>query len=66
MFAPGTDVSDGGFDLQRNHDLELRRKRPREQEFMETKDTHSQISSFDFLWPRSVSTLDNVRLATSG
>lgn len=70
-FAPGTDVSDGGFDLQRNYDLDSRKKRPREQEFLENNNTNSQISSIDFLQPRSVSTglglsLDNGRLASSG
>ncbi|XP_024977215.1 probable BOI-related E3 ubiquitin-protein ligase 2 isoform X2 [Cynara cardunculus var. scolymus] len=55
-FAPGTDVSDGGFDLQRNYDLDSRKKRPREQEFLENNNTNSQISSIDFLQPRSVST----------
>ncbi|CAH1454316.1 unnamed protein product [Lactuca virosa] len=70
-FAPGTDVSDGGFDLQRNYDLESRKKRPNEQEFFENNNTNSQISSIDFLQPRSVSTglglsLDNGRLASSG
>ncbi|XP_071702837.1 probable BOI-related E3 ubiquitin-protein ligase 2 [Rutidosis leptorrhynchoides] len=73
-FAPGTDLSDGGFDLQRNYDMESRRKRPKEQEFLENNNTNianSQISSIDFLQPRSVSTglglsLDNGRLASSG
>ncbi|MFS7962738.1 putative transcription factor C2H2 family [Helianthus anomalus] len=69
-FAPGTDVSDGGFELQRNYDLELRNKRPKEQEFFENNNANSQISSIDFLQQRSVSTglglsLDNGRLASS-
>ncbi|KAL8256297.1 hypothetical protein R6Q59_031364 [Mikania micrantha] len=60
-FAPGTDVSD----------LELRNKRPKEQEFFENNNANSQISSIDFLQQRSVSTglglsLDNGRLASSG
>lgn len=78
-FAPGTDVSDSGFELQRNYDLELRMKRPNEQELLENynnnnNNANSQISSIDFLQPlqpRSVSTglglsLDNGRLASSG
>ncbi|XP_035835430.1 uncharacterized protein LOC118483867 [Helianthus annuus] len=48
-FAPGTDVSDGGFELKRNYDLELRNKRPKEQEFFENNNVNSQISSIDFL-----------------
>ncbi|KAI7744436.1 hypothetical protein M8C21_028885, partial [Ambrosia artemisiifolia] len=70
-FAPGTDVSDGGFDMHRNYELELWNKRPKEQEFLENRNANSQMSSIDFLQPRSVSTglglsLDNGRLASSG
>ncbi|KAI3821204.1 hypothetical protein L1987_08764 [Smallanthus sonchifolius] len=70
-FAPGTDISDGGFELQRNYDLELMNKRPKEQELLENNNANSQMSSIDFLQPRSVSTglglsLDNGRLASSG
>lgn len=70
-FAPGTDVSDGGFELQRNYEFELMNKRPKEQEFLENNNANSQMSSIDFLQPRSVSTglglsLDNGRLASSG
>ncbi|KAI3825549.1 hypothetical protein L1987_07039 [Smallanthus sonchifolius] len=72
-FAPATDVSDGGVELQRNYDLELRNnyKRPKEQELFENNNANCQISSIDFLQQRSVSTglglsLDNCRLASSG
>ncbi|XP_071694019.1 probable BOI-related E3 ubiquitin-protein ligase 3 [Rutidosis leptorrhynchoides] len=76
-FAPGTDVSNEGFDLLRNYDVASRTKRPKEQEFLEnnnnnnTNIANSQISSIDFLQPRSVSTglglsLPNGRLASSG
>jgi E3 ubiquitin-protein ligase BOI-like protein len=66
--APAADISDAGHDLQRNFSLEPKRKRPKEQDFLEN---NSQISSLDFLQPRSVSTglglsLDNGRLASSG
>ncbi|KAK9271318.1 hypothetical protein L1049_026908 [Liquidambar formosana] len=70
--APGpvaaTDGSDGGGDLQWNYGLESKKKRLKEQDFLEN---NSQISSVDFLQPRSVSTglglsLDNGRLASSG
>ncbi|KAD4385233.1 hypothetical protein E3N88_25401 [Mikania micrantha] len=69
-FAPGTDVSDGGLELQRNYDMELNR-RPKEQEFLGNNNANSQMSSVDFLQPRSVSTglglsLDNGRLGSSG
>lgn len=71
-FAPGpvlpADGSDGGLDLQWNYGLEPERKRIKEQDFLEN---NSQISSVDFLQPRSVSTglglsLDNTRLASTG
>lgn len=71
-FAPGpvaaADCSDGGVDLQWNYDLEPKRKRLKEQDFL---DNNSQISSIDFLQPRSVSTglglsLDNTRVASTG
>ncbi|XP_076920827.1 putative BOI-related E3 ubiquitin-protein ligase 3 [Bidens hawaiensis] len=71
-FAPGADVSDSGFELHRkNYDMELRNKRPKEQEFFENRNANSQMSSIDFLQPRSVSTglglsLDNGRLGSSG
>ncbi|XP_076957777.1 BOI-related E3 ubiquitin-protein ligase 1-like [Bidens hawaiensis] len=70
-FAPGTDASDGGFELQRNYDLELMNKRPREQQLFGNNNGNSQISSIDFLQQRSVSTglglsLDNGRLVSSG
>ncbi|XP_019152675.1 PREDICTED: probable BOI-related E3 ubiquitin-protein ligase 2 [Ipomoea nil] len=65
--APGT-VEESGQDLQWNYGLEPKKKRPKEQDFLEN---NSQISSLDFLQPRSVSTglglsLDNGRLASSG
>ncbi|KAJ8541110.1 hypothetical protein K7X08_001926 [Anisodus acutangulus] len=65
--APGTG-DDGGLDLQWNYGLEPKKKRPKEQDFLEN---NSQISSVDLLQPRSVSTglglsLDNGRLASSG
>jgi len=71
-FAPGppADGSDGGVDLQLqwNYGLEPERKRLKEQDFLEN---NSQISSVDFLQPRSVSTglglsLDNTRLTSTG
>ncbi|XP_058722230.1 probable BOI-related E3 ubiquitin-protein ligase 3 [Vicia villosa] len=71
-FAPGpvlpADGSDGGVDLHWNFGLEPERKRLKEQDFLEN---NSQISSVDFLQPRSVSTglglsLDNTRLASTG
>ncbi|KAA8528524.1 hypothetical protein F0562_035879 [Nyssa sinensis] len=66
--VPATDASDGGVDLQWNYGLESKKKRLKEQDFLEN---NSQISSLDFLQPRSVSTglglsLDNGRLASSG
>lgn len=66
--VPAADGSDGGLDLQWNYCLEPKKKRPKEQDFLEN---NSQISSVDFLQPRSVSTglglsLDNGRLASSG
>ncbi|VFQ62331.1 unnamed protein product [Cuscuta campestris] len=59
---PGT-VEESGLDLQWNYGLEPNKKRPKEQDFLEN---NSQISSIDFLRPRSVSTglglsLDNGR-----
>nr|GMC55046.1 probable BOI-related E3 ubiquitin-protein ligase 2 [Ipomoea batatas] len=65
--APGT-VEESGQDLQWNYGLEPKKKRPKEQDFLEN---NSPISSLDFLQPRSVSTglglsLDNGRLASSG
>ncbi|KAG4382428.1 hypothetical protein AAZX31_14G081200 [Glycine max] len=73
-FAPGpvppADGSDGGVDLQLqwNYGLEPERKRLKEQDFLEN---NSQISSVDFLQPRSVSTglglsLDNTHLTSTG
>ncbi|KAH9758202.1 RING-type domain-containing protein [Citrus sinensis] len=70
-FAPGpvnaTDGSDGGADLRWNSGLEPKRKRLKEQDFLEN---NSQISSVDFLQARPVSTglglsLDNTRMASS-
>ncbi|XP_062097308.1 probable BOI-related E3 ubiquitin-protein ligase 3 [Humulus lupulus] len=71
-FAPGpvaaADCSEGGADLQWKYGLESKRKRLKEQDFLEN---NSQISSVDFLQPRSVSTglglsLDNTRMASTG
>ncbi|KAI4316691.1 hypothetical protein L6164_024646 [Bauhinia variegata] len=70
-FAPGpvppADGSDG-TELQWNYGLEPERKRLKEQDFLEN---NSQISSVDFLQPRSVSTglglsLDNTLVASTG
>ncbi|XP_059634119.1 probable BOI-related E3 ubiquitin-protein ligase 2 [Cornus florida] len=70
-FAPGPvpagDGSDGGVDLQWNNGLEPKKRRLKEQDFLEN---NSQISSVDILQPRSVSTglglsLDNGRLAST-
>lgn len=70
-FAPGpvnaTDGSDGGADLQWSNVLEPKRKRLKEQDFLEN---NSQISSVDFLQAQPVSTglglsLDNTRMASS-
>lgn len=56
-FAPGpvpvTDGSDGGAELQWNNGVEHKRKKLKEQDFLEN---NSQISSVDFFQPRSVST----------
>lgn len=54
--------------LQWNYGLEPERKRLKEQDFLEN---NSQISSVDFLQPRSVSTglglsLDNTHLTSTG
>lgn len=63
------DVGDGGgADLQWNYGFEPKRKKPKEQDFLEN---NSPISSVDFLQPRSVSTglglsLDNTRVASTG
>lgn len=71
-FAPGpvhpADGSNGGINLQWNYGLEPESKRLKEQDFLEN---NSQISSVDFLQPRSVSTglglsLDNTRLTSTG
>ncbi|XP_010552508.1 PREDICTED: probable BOI-related E3 ubiquitin-protein ligase 2 [Tarenaya hassleriana] len=71
-FAPSpvvkTDGPDGASDLQWNYGFELRRKRIKEQDFLESNS--SQISSIDFMQARSVSTglglsLDNARIASS-
>ncbi|XP_044510023.1 probable BOI-related E3 ubiquitin-protein ligase 2 [Mangifera indica] len=70
-FAPGpvnaTDGSDGGVDLQWNYSSEPKRKKLKEQDFLEN---NSQISSVDLLQARPVSTglglsLDNTRMASS-
>lgn len=70
-FAPGpvnaTDGSDGGVDLQWNYSWEPKRKKLKEQDFLEN---NSQISSVDLLQARPVSTglglsLDNTGMASS-
>ncbi|GLT58924.1 hypothetical protein SLA2020_317790 [Shorea laevis] len=65
--VPVADGSDGAADLQWNNGLEPKRKRLKEQDFLEN---NSQLSSVDFLQARSVSTglglsLDNNRMASS-
>ncbi|XVE70097.1 hypothetical protein DITRI_Ditri10aG0044300 [Diplodiscus trichospermus] len=66
---PLTDGSDGGADLPWNNGVESKRKKLKEQDFLEN---NSQISSVDFFQTRSVSTglglsLDNNnRMASSG
>ncbi|KAH7523640.1 hypothetical protein FEM48_Zijuj06G0033400 [Ziziphus jujuba var. spinosa] len=71
-FAPGpvaaADGADVGMDLPWNYGLEPKKKKLKEQDFLEN---NSQISSVDFLQPRSVSTglglsLDNSRMASTG
>ncbi|XVF36293.1 hypothetical protein REPUB_Repub19eG0045700 [Reevesia pubescens] len=72
-FAPGpvpvTDGSDGGAELQWNNGVEPKRKKMKEQDFLEN---NSQISSVDFFQAQSVSTglglsLDNNnRMASLG
>lgn len=71
-FAPGpftaADGGDGGGELRWNYGLESKKNKLKEQDFLEN---HSQISSVDFLQPRSVSTglglsLDHGRMASSG
>ncbi|KAL6296237.1 hypothetical protein ACE6H2_004379 [Prunus campanulata] len=71
-FAPGpvaaTDGSDNRADLQWQYGFESKRKKLKEQDFLEN---NSQISSVELLQPRSVSTglglsLDNTRLASTG
>lgn len=71
-FAPGpvaaTDGSDNGADLQWQYGFESKRKKLKEQDFLEN---NSQISSVELLQPRSVSTglglsLDNTRMASTG
>lgn len=64
--APATDGD--GFHL--NYGVESKRKRLKEQDFLENNN-HSPLSSIDFMQARSVSTglglsLDNGRLASSG
>lgn len=70
-FAPGpvaaTDGSDNGADFQWNYGLESKRKRLKEQDFL---DNNSQISSV-LQQQQSVSTglglsLDNTRMASTG
>lgn len=70
--APGpmtvTDTGDAGADLQWNCGLEPKRRRLKEQDFLENT---SQISSVDFLQARPVSTglglsLENTRVASCG
>ncbi|XP_039066940.1 probable BOI-related E3 ubiquitin-protein ligase 3 isoform X1 [Hibiscus syriacus] len=67
---PVADGSDGGAEMQWNNGGEPKRKKPKEQDFLEN---NSQISSVDFFQARSVSTglglsLDNNknRMASSG
>ncbi|KAI3465342.1 hypothetical protein Pfo_022005, partial [Paulownia fortunei] len=71
--APGQE--ENRLDLQWTFGLEPKRKRPKEQVFLENNiinnDNNSQISSVDLLQARSVSTglglsLENSRLASSG
>lgn len=71
-FAPGpvaaTDGSDNGADFQWNYGLESKRKRLKEQDFL---DNNSQISSVLQQQQQSVSTglglsLDNTRMASTG
>ncbi|KAK6939615.1 hypothetical protein RJ641_029146 [Dillenia turbinata] len=73
-FAPGTAADlepnngGGGSDSMWNYRLEPKKKRLKEQDFL---DNSSQLYSFDFLQPRSVSTglglsLDNSRMACTG
>ncbi|XP_062159194.1 probable BOI-related E3 ubiquitin-protein ligase 3 isoform X2 [Alnus glutinosa] len=71
-FAPGpvaaNDGNDCGADLQLDYGVEPKKKRLKEQDFLEN---NSQISSVDFLQSRSVSTglglsLDNTRMASTG
>ncbi|XP_009760231.1 probable BOI-related E3 ubiquitin-protein ligase 2 [Nicotiana sylvestris] len=66
--APGP-ADEGGLDLQWNYGLEPKKRRLKEQDFLENN--NSQISSVDFLQQRSVSTglglsLDNGRLGSCG
>ncbi|XWS14716.1 hypothetical protein CRYUN_Cryun35bG0032600 [Craigia yunnanensis] len=67
--VPVTDGSDGGAELLWNNGIESKRKKLKEQDFLEN---NSQISSVDFFQARSVSTglglsLDNNnRMASSG
>ncbi|KAM7279680.1 hypothetical protein ACFE04_006814 [Oxalis oulophora] len=63
--VPGADASNGAIELQWNESKKMKLK---EQDFLEN---NSQISSVDFLQPRSVSTglglsLDNNRMASTG
>lgn len=67
--APGPALVPDKSDDLLNFGGELEKKRPKEQDFLENN--NSQISSVDFLQPRSVSTglglsLDNGRLTSSG
>ncbi|KAL0360845.1 UNVERIFIED_CONTAM: hypothetical protein Sradi_3769000 [Sesamum radiatum] len=75
--APGPVQEENGLDLHWSFGLEPKKKRPREQVFLEktnnnnNNDNNSQISSADLLQARSVSTglglsLENSRLASSG
>ncbi|KAL0325582.1 UNVERIFIED_CONTAM: putative BOI-related E3 ubiquitin-protein ligase 3 [Sesamum radiatum] len=75
--APGPVQEENGLDLPWNFGMEPKKKRPREQVFLEktnnnsNNDNNSQISSADLLQARSVSTglglsLENSRLASSG
>ncbi|CAN0922326.1 Probable BOI-related E3 ubiquitin-protein ligase 3 [Linum grandiflorum] len=65
--GPANNGSDGGIDLQWNYGLEPKRKRLKEQDFLEN---NSHVSSIDFLQVRSVSTglglsLDNNHASSS-
>ncbi|KAL3840411.1 hypothetical protein ACJIZ3_025002 [Penstemon smallii] len=70
--APGPVQEEKGLDLEWGFGLEPKRKRPKEQVFLENNNNNSQMSSsVEFLQARSVSTglglsLDNPRMTSSG